>query len=110
MNKAQENMMNISVLLSISSMVKSKNEEPYPILMDAPTSDFDEQKKYNFYEAMMEKVNQTIIVTKDFFNRDETINEEELNQINTSTTYWIKLADSYQNEITETIDTLVEKL
>ena len=109
LNKAQENMRDISVLLAISALAIENGADSVPIIMDAPTSSFDAEKLSNFYSAMVEKVGQSIIVTKDFLNSDMSLMETSLRDLGYSTLHQIRIADGYENERQDTVETLIEK-
>ena len=112
-NKGQENMMNVSVLLAISSLLKDKQEESYPIIMDAPTSTFDNEKMKNFYKAMKENSEQSIILSKDFILKDENgvaSISDGFTEINCDKAFWIKLSNDLVDEQLYTVNTQVHEI
>lgn len=65
--------MHLSVLFAISELTKDNFDNEYPIILDAPTSSFDEGKDKTFYQVMNERLNkQCIVVTKSFLVKDDT--------------------------------------
>ena len=64
--------MHLSVLFAISELTKDNFDNDYPLILDAPTSSFDEGKDKTFYQVMNERLNkQCIVVTKKFLVKDE---------------------------------------
>lgn len=64
--------MHLSVLFAISELTKDNFDNDYPLILDAPTSSFDEGKDKTFYQVMNERLNkQCIVVTKSFLVKDE---------------------------------------
>lgn len=65
--------MHLSILFAISELCKGNYDgNEYPLILDAPTSSFDEGKDKTFYEVMNNKLSkQCIIVTKSYLYKDE---------------------------------------
>lgn len=64
--------MHLSVLFAISELTKDNLNNEYPMILDAPTSSFDEGKDRTFYQVMNERLDkQCIIVTKSYLKKDD---------------------------------------
>jgi len=112
-NNAQETMMNVAVLLAISSIVKEKEAEAYPIIMDAPTSPLDDEKKRNFFKAMLNCTEQAIITSKDYILKNEKEQyyiSDDFKEIEKSKAFWIRLEDNFIEEELHTINTLINEI
>ena len=71
-NTSLDTTMHLSVLFAISELTKDNLDNEYPMILDAPTSSFDEGKDKTFYQVMNERLNkQCIIVTKSYLYKDE---------------------------------------
>ena len=85
-NTSLQTTMYISVLLAISELTKENRSNEYPLIFDAPTSNFDSGKDQDFYECLVSEVDkQCIVVTKSYLERDENGNfvedKEQLEKI-----------------------------
>lgn len=113
-NSAQITLLHISVLLAISELVKEADNQSYPIIMDAPVSNFDEMHSKLFFEAIQSSVEQSILLLKDYVIRDDQTNrlkvKEEFNQIKKDKAFWIKLEEPYENKKLHTINTQIIEL
>ena len=56
----------MSVLFAIGKIASKKQETPYPLLFDAPTSSFTGKKESDFFNVISGLEKQVIIVTKSF--------------------------------------------
>lgn len=71
-NTSLNTTMHLSVLFAISELTKDNLDNEYPMILDAPTSSFDEGKDKTFYQVMNARLNkQCIIVTKSYLYKDE---------------------------------------
>jgi hypothetical protein len=72
-NTSLNTTMHLSILFAISELCKGNYDgNEYPLILDAPTSSFDEGKDKTFYEVMNNKLSkQCIIVTKSYLYKDE---------------------------------------
>ena len=113
-NSAQVTLLHISVLLAISELVKEADDQSYPMIMDAPVSNFDEMHSKLFFEAMKSSVDQSILLLKDYVVRNEKTDQlevkNEFNEIKKDKAFWIRLEEPYQNELLHTIDTQIIEL
>lgn len=112
-NSAQVTLLHISVLLAISELVKEADNQSYPMIMDAPVSNFDEMHSKLFFEAMKNSVDQSILLLKDYVVRDDGGNlvvKDEFKNIPKDKAFWIKLEEPYENEKLSTINTQIIEL
>lgn len=104
--------MHIAVLLAISELTKEEISNEYPLIFDAPTSDFDPGKDRDFYETLNKKVHkQCIAITKSYLDRDDAsgefyINKEQLSKID-CTVYRIHKKKGFEKKRLSTIETEV---
>ena len=85
-NTSLQTTMYISVLLAISELTKENRSNEYPLIFDAPTSNFDSGKDQDFYECLVSEVDkQCIVVTKSYLDRDDTgkfnVNKMQLDRV-----------------------------
>lgn len=85
-NTSLQTTMYISVLLAISELTKENRSNEYPLIFDAPTSNFDSGKDQDFYECLVSEVDkQCIVVTKSCLERVENgkfvVNKDQINRI-----------------------------
>ena len=113
-NTSLETTMHISILLAISELTKQERDNEYPLIFDAPTSNFDEGKDIDFYACLNSKVEkQCIVVTKSFIYRDENgdykTDERRLKSFDCPI-YRIKKKSGFDQKDLSTIETIVERL
>lgn len=73
--------MHLSVLFAISELTKDNFDNEYPMILDAPTSSFDEGKDKTFYQVMNERLNkQCIVVTKSFLVKNDVTDKFIIDQ------------------------------
>lgn len=73
--------MHLSVLFAISELTKDNFDNEYPMILDAPTSSFDEGKDKTFYQVMNERLNkQCIVVTKSYLVKDDVTDKFIIDQ------------------------------
>ena len=64
--------MKLSIIMAIVSANKQRNySHSYPLITDAPTSDFDEVKMKFFLKEVSNTFKQAIIITKEMLTDDE---------------------------------------
>lgn len=67
----------LAVAFSFLSLSETKQKKSYPIIADAPTSDFDEDNTYNLTLNISGSFNQIIIMSKDYMK----LTSEEKNEL-----------------------------
>ena len=97
--------MYISVLFAISDFTQEKRDEDYPLIFDAATSSFGDQKEDGFYNVINGIKKQCIIVTKDFMTKGE-VRHEDIAKLNCPV-YRIKKADDFDPQDLSTVRTTV---
>ena len=102
---SQETVMYISVLFAISDFTQEKRDEDYPLIFDAATSSFGDQKEDGFYNVINGIKKQCIIVTKDFMTKGE-VRHEDIEKLNCPV-YRIKKADDFDPQDLSTVRTTV---
>lgn len=110
--------MHLSVLFAISELTKDNLNNEYPMILDAPTSSFDEGKDKTFYQVMNARLNkQCIIVTKSYLYKDDednfAIDEkgiQKLQEIKHIPIYRIQKREGFDKKDQSTIETVVTPL
>jgi DNA sulfur modification protein DndD len=97
---SQKTVMYISVLFAISDFTKDKRDEDYPLIFDAATSSFGESKEADFYNVISGIEKQCIIVTKDFLDSNENVQESLIDTLNCSV-YRIKKSSDTDKDKTD---------
>lgn len=105
---SQETLMYISILFAIRDFTQRKREEAYPLIFDAATSSFGDEKEEDFYRIFNGIENQCIIATKDFIDHGQ-LKMEALNGID-GTVYRIQKAEEFDQEDLATIRTVITKI
>ena len=109
----------LSVLFAISELTKDNFDNEYPIILDAPTSSFDEGKDKTFYQVINEKLNkQCIIVTKSYLLKDTEEDKfiidqkgiEKLLDIKQIPVYRIEKLAGFNKQDLSTIETVVRPI
>lgn len=108
MSGSQETLMYISVLFAIRDFTQNKRDETYPLIFDAATSSFGDEKEEDFYKVFDGIDNQCIILTKDFIDHGR-LDQDAIGDID-ATVYQIRKADGYDPEDLATIRTLIKKV
>jgi DNA sulfur modification protein DndD len=103
--------MHISVLFAISEIAKEAREENYPMIFDAPTSSFGENKSTEFLNLIYETNNQKILLIKDFLVNDKeskTLSiKTEFQNIKRDKAFWLKLERPFDPLNLNTIETKI---
>lgn len=100
--------MHISILLAIAELSKEINNDTFPMLFDAPTSSFGENKMTEFLNLIQKTDNQTIILIKDYIAKDENRNlyiKSEFDKVKRDKAFWIKLKRPFDEKDLRTIET-----
>lgn len=105
---SQNTEMYISLLFAISDFTKDKRDEDYPLIFDAATSSFGDDKEEEFYNVIDGLDKQCIIVTKDFMTKG-IVRTNDIEKLSCPV-YRIKKADGFDKENVATIRTTITKL
>ena len=103
--------MHISILFAISELASETREEKYPMIFDAPTSSFGENKSAEFLNLIYETHNQKILLIKDFLATDKKTKslsiKTEFNNVKRNKAFWVKLERPFDPQNLKTINTQV---
>lgn len=103
--------MHISILFAISELASEIKEENYPMIFDAPTSSFGENKTAQFLNLIFETENQKILLIKDFLHTDKAIKtlsiKKEFENVRRDKAFWVKLERPFDPNNLKTINTQV---
>lgn len=108
-NQSLETSMHISVLFAISELAQENNEGSYPLIFDAPTSSFGENKTAQFLSLIHETGNQKILLLKDFLVTDKNTKilsiKDDFEKIKRDKAFWVKLERPFDKHKLSTINT-----
>ncbi len=101
--------LHLSILMAISDLTKSKKSESFPVIFDAPVSDFDHAKSIEFFNISKNTFEQSIVMMKNYVMEKEDEKgvyfiEEEFKRIEADNAYWVKLDDGIDPTNLETVD------
>lgn len=103
--------MHISILFAISELASEIKEENFPMIFDAPTSSFGENKTAEFLNLIYETENQKILLIKDFLSTDKKTKaltiKKEFEQVKRNKAFWIKLERPFDKNNLKTLNTEV---
>lgn len=103
--------MHISILFAISELASEIKEENFPMIFDAPTSSFGENKTAQFLNLIYETENQKILLIKDFLYTDKTTKalsiKKEFENVRRDKAFWIKLERPFDPNNLKTINSQV---
>lgn len=103
--------MHISILFAISELATEIQSEKFPMIFDAPTSSFGENKTEQFLNLIYETGNQKILLIKDFLYTDKNTNvlsiKEEFKNVKRNKAFWVKLERPFDPNNLKTINTQV---
>ena len=105
-SKSQETLKYMSVLFAISELTCERIDSRYPLVFDAPCSEFDAQRAQAFYNVIAALDKQCVITTKDFIESDGTVKTELLAQLNCKV-YRVKKTEGFDPTRQETISTTI---
>lgn len=109
MSGSQETLMYISVLFAIRDFTQNKRGGgTYPLIFDAATSSFGDEKEEDFYEVFGKIDNQCIIATKDFLHHNK-LDMDAINNIE-GKVYRIYKDNNYNDEDLSTIRTIIKEI
>lgn len=103
--------MHISILFAISELAFEIKEENFPMIFDAPTSSFGENKTAQFLNLIFETDNQKILLIKDFLHTDKETKglsiKKEFENIKRNKAIWVKLERPFNPNNLKTINSQV---
>lgn len=103
--------MHISILFAISELATEIQEEKFPMIFDAPTSSFGENKTEQFLNLIYETGNQKILLIKDFLYTDKNTKvlsiKDEFKNVKRNKAFWLKLERPFDQNNLKTINTQV---
>lgn len=108
MSESQETVMYMAILFAISDFTQEKRDEVYPLIFDAATSSFGDEKEGGFYNVINSVGKQCIIITKDYLTKGK-LREDDVNTLNCSV-YRIKKMEGFDDEDLSTIRTNITKI
>lgn len=103
--------MHISILFAISELASEIKEENFPMIFDAPTSSFGENKTAQFLNLIFETENQKILLIKDFLHTDKASKslsiKKEFENVRRDKAFWVKLERPFDTNNLKTINSEV---
>ncbi len=103
--------MHISILFAISELAAEIKEENFPMIFDAPTSSFGENKTSQFLNLIYETASQKILLIKDFLHTDKVTNtlsiKKEFENVRRDKAFWVKLERPFDPNNLKTINSQV---
>ena len=110
-NQSLETSMHIAVLFAISELASEFQEENFPMIFDAPTSSFGENKTAQFLNLIFDTENQKILLIKDFLHTDKATKalsiKNEFENVRRDKAFWVKLERPFDPNNLKTINTQV---
>lgn len=110
-NQSLETSMHISILFAISELASEIKEENFPMIFDAPTSSFGENKTAQFLNLIFETENQKILLIKDFLHTDKATKtlsiKKDFENVRRDKAFWVKLERPFDANNLKTINTQV---
>ncbi|MBV2165308.1 MAG: hypothetical protein KUL76_02085, partial [Kaistella sp.] len=96
---------------AISELASEIKEENFPMIFDAPTSSFGENKTAQFLNLIFETENQKILLIKDFLHTDKTTKtlsiKKEFESVRRDKAFWVKLERPFDSYNLKTINSQV---
>jgi DNA sulfur modification protein DndD len=103
--------MHISILFAISELASEAREEKYPLIFDAPTSSFGDNKTTEFLNLIYQTGNQKILLLKDFLATSSSNKSLEIKKdfedVKRDKAFWIRLERPFDPKDLATINTEV---
>jgi DNA sulfur modification protein DndD len=103
--------MHISILFAISELASEIKEENFPMIFDAPTSSFGENKTAQFLNLIFETENQKILLIKDFLYTDKETKtlliKKEFENVRRNKAFWVKLERPFDSNNLKTINSQI---
>lgn len=111
-NKSLKTSTQIAILFAISQIVEDNEQEKYPMIFDAPISDFGDKKKFQFLNLLNDIEGQKILLLKDYLNLDKEKNEifvkDEFNEIKRDKAFHVFLDRPFDRKDQTTINSSVK--
>lgn len=103
----------LSVIFAIGNLSSKRNNSPYPLIFDAPTSSFTDAKDAEFFNVVSSLDKQVIIVTKSFL-RDEkngnvSLDSDRIENVK-GRVYRIEKKKPFDDKKLGTIQTVITKI
>lgn len=106
--------MHISILFAISDLAAEVKSENFPMIFDAPTSSFGENKTSKFLNLISSTDNQIILLMKDFLHNDPQTNrlsiKDEFKKVKRNKAFWVRLQRPFDANSLTTIDSQIINL
>lgn len=103
--------MHISILFAIAELASEIKEENFPMIFDAPTSSFGENKTAQFLNLIFKTENQKILLIKDFLHTDKITRtltiKKEFENVRRDKAFWVKLERPFDPNNLKTINSQV---
>jgi DNA sulfur modification protein DndD len=103
--------MHISILFAISELASEIKEENFPMIFDAPTSSFGENKTAQFLNLIFETENQKILLIKDFLHTDKETKmlsiKKDFENVRRDKAFWVKVERPFDPNNLKTINSQV---
>lgn len=103
--------MHISILFAISELASEIKEENFPMIFDAPTSSFGENKTAQFLNLIYETENQKILLIKDFLHTDKETKtlsiKKDFENVRRDKAFWVKVERPFDPNSLKTINSQV---
>lgn len=110
-NQSLETSMHISILFAISELASEIKQENFPMIFDAPTSSFGENKTAQFLNLIFETENQKILLIKDFLHTEKATKtlsiKKEFESVRRNKAFWVKLERPFDVNNLKTINSQV---
>lgn len=105
----------LAILMAISAIASKRYSDSFPVIFDAPISDFDNAKSKEFFELARNTFGQSIVLIKNYIveespNSKKYMIEKDFYDINPQKAYWVKLPSDIDPEALETIESQIETL
>ena len=103
--------MHISILFAISELSSEIKEENFPMIFDAPTSSFGENKTTQFLNLIFKTENQKILLIKDFLSTEKETKilsvKKDFENVKRNKAFWVKLERPFDSNNLKTINSQV---
>ena len=103
--------MHISILFAISELSSEIKEENFPMIFDAPTSSFGENKTTQFLNLIFKTENQKILLIKDFLSTEKETKilsvKKDFENVKRNKAFWVKLERPFDSNDLKTINSQV---
>ncbi|QZE15894.1 hypothetical protein K4L44_08695 [Halosquirtibacter laminarini] len=82
------------------------------MIFDAPISEFDHAKSIEFFSLAKENFEQSIVLMKNYIVKSGNTYriDEDFKDVNADTAYWVKLDESIDHTVLNTVESIIVKL